>query len=304
MRQELADRVVAAAEQLDYHSNGLARGLRRRRTNVWALIISDIANPFFTAVARGAEDAAQRAGYSIVLCNSDEDPAKESQYLTVAERDQVAGVIMSPNAFGSDISRLRAAGIPVVAIDRPLHEPVDTVLSHSREGAREATRHLLEQGWRRPACITGPRHAATAQERRAGYVEALAEHGGPRPSSLIRHADYRAESAREALTHLLGRRQPPDSLFIANAPMALGVLEELAHRGLRPGTDIGLIAFDDAPWAPFVNPPLSVVAQPAYEIGLRAGNLLLDRVDARHGDTEPRTLTLPTELIIRASSVP
>jgi LacI family transcriptional regulator len=299
---ELVDRVRAAAAQLGYRTNGVARSLRRQRTDVWALIISDIGNPFFTSLARGVEDVAQRAGFSVVLCNSDEDPAKEAQYLDVAEREQVSGVILSPNVFGSDISRLVAANISVVAVDRPLREPVDSVLVHSRDGARAATTHLLDEGWSRPACITGPVRADTSEQRLAGYLDALRERKRRTVKRLIRHTDYRADSARQAVATLLDERTPPDSFFIANSSMALGVLEELANRGVRPSEDVGLIAFDDAPWAPFVNPPMSVVAQPAYEIGARAGELLLDRIRGTSTDSSPQTVTLSTTLVLRASS--
>lgn len=298
----LADRVRAAAEQLGYRRNGVARNLRRQRTDVWALIISDIGNPFFTAVARGVEDVAQRAGYSIVLCNTDEDPDKEARYLDVAEREQVAGVVMSPNDFGSDISRLTAAGIPVVAIDRPLREPVDSVLVHSSDGARAATLHLFDQGWSRPACITGPARAATAEQRLDGYLAAFSERRRRPAQSLVRHADFRADTARAAVASLLDGRNPPDSFFVANSSMALGALEEFAHRALRPGMDVGLIAFDDAPWAPFVNPPMSVVTQPTYDIGARAAELLLQRINGELGSAEPRRVVLPTKLIVRRSS--
>jgi LacI family transcriptional regulator len=299
---ELVDRVRAAAAQLGYRTNGVARSLRRQRTDVWALIISDIGNPFFTSLARGVEDIAQRAGFSVVLCNSDEDPAKEAQYLDVAEREQVSGVILSPNIFGSDISRLIAANISVVAVDRPLREPVDSVLVHSRDGARAATTHLLDEGWSRPACITGPARADTSEQRLTGYLDALGERKWRTARRLIRHTDYRADSARQAVASLLDERTPPDSFFVANSSMALGVLEEFANRGIRPGEDVGLIAFDDAPWAPFVNPPMSVVAQPSYEIGTRAGELLLDRIRGEPIDSSPQTVTLSTTLVLRASS--
>lgn len=299
---ELAIRVRDAAAQLGYRTNGIARSLRRQRADVWALIISDIGNPFFTSVARGVEDVAQRAGFSIVLCNSDEDPAKEARYVDIAEREQVSGVILSPNQIGSDISRLVAAGIPVVAVDRPLREPVDSVLVHSREGAHAATVHLLDQGWTRPACITGPARADTAEQRLSGYLDALHERRRRPVQSLIKHADYRADTARRATAELLDHRATPDSIFVANSSMALGVLEEFASRGLRSGRDIGLIAFDDAPWAPFVNPPMSVVAQPAYDIGVRAGELLLGRLRGEVTAAKPSVVILSTSLIIRASS--
>ena len=298
----LVERVRGAAEQLGYRTNGIARSLRRQRADVWALIISDIGNPFFTSVARGVEDVAQHAGFSIVLCNSDENLAKEARYLDVAEREQVSGVILSPNLFGSDVSRLVAARIPVVAIDRPLREPVDSVLVNSRDGARAATLHLLDEGWTRPACITGPARADTSEQRLDGYLDALRERRRRPARSLIQHADYHADTARAATAVLLDQRLPPDSLFVANSVMALGVLEELASRNLRPGNDIGLVAFDDAPWAPFVNPPMSVVAQPAYDIGARAGQLLLDRIRGTATGDRPNIVTLSTNLIIRSSS--
>jgi len=297
----LAARVRGAATLLRYRPNRAARSLRRRRAEVWALIISDISNPFFNALARGVEDVAQRAGFSVLLCNSDEDPAKEARYVTVAEREQVSGVIISPNARGSDISPLRNAGIPVVAVDRPLSEDVDRVVVRSRAGARSATRHLAEQGWTRPACITGPEQAATARERLAGYLEGAREAFPRLRTDLVRHADYRAVGGRAAMADLLALRRPPDAFLVGNALMALGVLEELDERGLRAGTDVGLIAFDDAPWGRFVNPPMSVVAQPAYRIGHEAAEMVLSRMAG--GTDEPaRHVELDTELVIRASS--
>lgn len=298
----LAERVRAAVDHLGYRSNGVARSLRRRRTDVWALIISDISNPFFTSVARGVEDVAQRAGYSVVLCNSDEDPAKESQYFDVAEREQVSGVILSPNVSGSDLSRLAGAGIPVVAVDRPLDKPVDTVMADSIEGARAATAHLFEEGWRRPACITGPATAETAEQRVVGYLQAYSEQRRRSSRTLIKHCDYRSDTARDAVTALLSLRNPPDSFFVANSTMALGALEGFDQHGVVPGRDVGLVAFDDAPWARFVNPPMSTVQQPAYEIGRRAAEMLLDRIEGREDGAQPRKVLLPTELVVRESS--
>lgn len=298
----LAGRVQEAVTLLRYRPNRAARSLRRRRADVWALIISDIANPFFNVLARGVEDVAQREGFSVLLCNSDENAEKEARYIDVAERERVSGVIVSPNSRDSDISVLLSAGIPVVAVDRSLQGAVDRVVVRSRDGARGATLHLIEQGWTRPACVTGPAHAETAEERRSGYLDALRV-GLPRMrADLVRHGDYRAESARVAVADLLSLRRPPDSFLVANAPMALGVVEELTRHGLRPGTDVGLVAFDDAPWARFMAPPMSVVTQPAYQIGKEAAELVLQRM-AGQLDRSPREIALDTELVVRASSL-
>lgn len=297
---ELAARVKAAAAKLGYRPNYVARNLRRRSTKLWMLIISDIENAFFTSVARGVEDAARRRGYSVVLCNADEDDAKEAGYLDLAVAEQAAGVILSPHGERSHLHKLRSAGIPVVLIDRDLDEPVDSVVADSRGGAQVATEHLLAEGWRRPGCITGPESAQTAVQRRLGYEEALRR---ARITTLrVAHRPYTIDGGRDAAASLLDRGRPPDSLFVANAALALGVLQELRARALQPGVDVGLVCFDDAPWAPFIDPPISVVSQPAYRIGTHAAELLAERIDG-DDDAPPRRLSLGTDLVVRASSL-
>jgi LacI family transcriptional regulator len=298
----LARKVKEAAQELGYRPNAVALNLRRRRTDVWALVVSDIGNPFITAVVRGVEDVAQANGFSVVLCNADEDPRKEADYLAVAEQEQVAGAILTPTALDTDASPLTRAGIPVVTVDRPLLDPVDTVIADSRWGAGVATRHLLDEGWRRPACITGPGSKETAEERLRGYLDALAERAVGGRRHLVRHVAYDVEGGRAGASSLLGLRTPPDAFLVASSMMALGVLQELQARGLRPGEDVGLVSFDDAPWATLLDPPLSVVTQPAYDIGTHAATLLNERVRHRDLSSPPRTVVLPTRLVVRGSS--
>jgi LacI family transcriptional regulator len=296
---EYSSRVHEAATRLGYRPNGIARSLRRQSTDVLALVISDISNPFFSAITRGVEDVAQENGISVLLCNTDEDSEKEARYLDVAEQEQVAGVVLSPHAAGTDLSRLRAANIPVVVIDRPLEENVDSVMVRSLEGAKTATEHLINEGWKRPACITGPQDAETARQRRDGYLSAVREHGGL--DELVVHAPFRQHGGAEAAISLFNSEHPPDALFIANAQMALGVLDELKRRKLKVGYDVGIITFDDAPWAPFINPAMSVVAQPAHDIGAQAARLLIERIRGIAPE-QPRRVVLSTTLIIRDSS--
>ncbi|KYH43217.1 LacI family DNA-binding transcriptional regulator [Branchiibius sp. NY16-3462-2] len=297
----MARRVRAAAKALGYEGNPVARSLRTQKSDLLALIISDIGNPFFTAVARGVEDVAQTAGYSVLLCNSDEDSQKESRYLDIARRSMVAGVLLSPNAGGSDVSALLNANIPVVAIDRALNDAIDSVFVDSSEGARSATEHLLEQGWRRPACITGPREADTAERRARGFREAMTRAGDRHPDSLIRYADYRVAGGRAAAADLLDTSTPPDALFVANSEMVIGAIEEIRSRGMRIGHDIGLVGFDDTPWAPFVEPPLTVIDQPAYNIGAEATRLLLQRVNRSPHNSTTRTSDIARMVLLRTS---
>ncbi|MBB4682959.1 LacI family DNA-binding transcriptional regulator [Amycolatopsis jiangsuensis] len=293
---ELAARVVAAAQELGYHPNGLARNLRRQETAVLALIISDVENPFFTALARGVEDLAQMSGYSVVLCNSDENTDKERRYLEVALQERVAGVVLSPTGPATDVGMLRRLDTPVVAVDRPLAgTDGDQVLVDSRRAARDATRHLVAGGYRRVGCLSGPAGVRTADDRLTGYLDAVGAE-----NALYRRARYRAEGARLAAGELLDLPVPPEALLIANSTMAIGVLEALAARDLRPGRDVGLVSFDDAPWATLIDPPLTVVAQPAYEIGRVAAELLLARI--ADGTRPAVTKTLDARLIERQSS--
>ncbi|GAA3936821.1 LacI family DNA-binding transcriptional regulator [Microbacterium soli] len=300
MNPLLAERVRSAAQRLDYRPNALARNLRKRRSRVLALIISDIENPFFTAVARGVEDVAQSNGFSVFLCNADENPEKEARYLEIAAQERVAGVVLSPHSSDTDVSELISAAIPVVTIDRFLSTAVDSVVADSQSGARDATLHLLDEGWSNPACVTGPVNAITAIERASGYRAALSERGRESVTRIV-HRDFRVEGGSSAALELLDSANPPDSFFSASANLTLGIISALTSAGVVIGRDVGLVSFDDAPWATLIDPPLTVVSQPAYEIGRRAAVLLMQRV-VDHTGSPADAVTLETDLIVRRSS--
>lgn len=298
---ELAERVLSAAEELGYRPNGPARNLRRQETAVLGLIISDVESPFFTAVARGVEDVAHESGYSVVLCNSDDDPAKEREYVDVALQERVAGVLLSPTGRGDTAEMLRGNGTPVVAVDRRLpRSSGDTVLADTRLAAKQATVHLFRQGYRDIACVTGPTGVLTADDRLDGYRDGLTEIGAAFREDRVRRSEFRAAGAEQAATALLDSPGRPDALLVANNIMAVGVLTAMRRLGLRPGEDVGVVAFDDAPWAALLDPPLSVVRQPAYEMGATAARLLLNRIGGHRG--EATTTTLSAELVPRGSS--
>jgi LacI family transcriptional regulator len=298
---ELASRVLAAANELGYRPNGPARNLRKQETAVLALIISDVENPFFTAISRGVEDVAHAAGYSVVLCNSDDNPEKEQEYIDVALQERVAGLLLSPTGRGESADILRTHDTPVVAVDRPLPIPVgDTVLVDTRLAAKQATVHLADNGYQTIGCITGPSGVLTADDRLAGYRDGLRAAKLHTQGSLVRRSEFKAVGAKAAAHSLMIQEDPPDALLVANNAMAVGVLETLAELGLRPGRDVGVVAFDDAPWATLLNPPLTVVAQPAYDMGKVAAQLLLSRISGERD--EATTTTLSAHLVARGSS--
>jgi LacI family transcriptional regulator len=300
---DLARRVHEAVQALAYQRNVVARSLRRSESTLWAVIVSDVSNPFFTSMVRGVEDVAQRSGYSVVLCNSDESPSKEAGYIAAAAAGRMAGVAISPASIRrTDVRALLDLGIPVVAVDRQLSgTAVDTVLVDNEHAAAEATGHLIDMGYQRIACITGPREAMTARQRLTGYQRALHERGQAVRSALVRYADFREQGGYDAMASLMADAAP-DAVFAANNLMTVGALECLIQLGIEVPRQVGLVGFDEIPWAALVRPSLTTVAQPTYEMGKVAGELLAARRTAP--DKPPQTIELRATLQVRASSTP
>ncbi len=300
---DLVRRVREAVDALSYQPNSVARNLRRSESSLWAVIVPDVGNPFFTSMVRGLEDVAQDTGHSVVLCNSDEDLGKEARYIAAAAAERMAGVVISPSSTrDTDVTPLLDLRIPVVAVDRRLTGvAADTVLVDNERAAEEATAHLMDMGYRRVACITGPEQAMTASERLAGYQHALHRRGEGSQPPLVRHADFRERGGYAAMASLLADGAP-DAVFVANNLMTVGALECLIQSGVGVPREVGVVGFDEIPWADLVRPSLTTVAQPTYAMGKTAGQLLTTR---RSSPDQPcATVVLPTTLNVRASSTP
>lgn len=300
---ERARRVREAAAALGFSPNRVARSLRTRRSSAIALLVPDIANPFFTALARGVEDTAQRTGLSVVLCNTDEDVAKERRYLQVAVAEHMAGVLVAAaSRTRTDLTEPAARGIPVVAVDRrPRTAEVDAVTVDNRHGAQEATAHLVARGYRRIACLTGPAGVSTAEDRLAGHRAALLEAGvrEEHVRTYTRRAVPRVEGGYAAMRELLALDEPPDAAFAAHNLMTVGALRALREAGAEP-PGCGVLSFGDIPFASLVHPSLSTVRLPAYELGEAAAALLQERIAG--SDMPLRTLVLRTTLEPRDST--
>lgn len=300
---ELAARVHDAVARLGYRRSGLARSLRSRRARVVGLVISDIRNPFFTDVVRGVEDRVAADGYSLVLCNSDEELGKEADYLDLIVEERMAGAIVSP-ASSSDtrLDALTERGTPVVVIDREAaREAVDTVLVDNVRGGSIAVHHLAENGYRRIACVTGPPRTSTGADRLAGWEAGLREAGLPVEDSLLRHADFKESGGHAAAADLLAGPDRPDAFFVANNLMTVGVLAALREAGLEVPGDVGVVGFDDMPWARLLRPALTTIAQPTYELGRQAAGLLEERIQG--ADSPPRRVVLEPRLEVRESAL-
>lgn len=300
---QLVATVTKAVKDLEYRPSRVARRLRTRQSQVWALIISDIRNPFFTDMVRGVEDVAYAAGYSLVLCNADEDPAKEASYLELAIAEHVGGVIFTPAGSNSDLSRLAARSIPVVLADRDIEgQGADVVMVDNAAGARAAVEHLLEGGYRRIACITGRLSITTAADRLAGYRAALEGAGLRVDPDLVRCGEFREAGGRQSMEELLTLSPRPDAVFVCNNLMTIGALHAITEAGLAIPAEIAVIGFDDMSWATLMRPRLTAVAQPTYDLGKETSRLLLDRIDGYTGAA--RRVTLAPVLRIRDSASP
>lgn len=298
---ETRSRVLWAVEKLGYRPSRVARRLRMGGSQILGLIISDIANPFFTSVVRGIEDVAYANEYSLLLCDSDEDPAKEELYINVLLAEKVAGAIISPtDEYSTTCKIFVEGGRPVVAMDRRLRSlDVDTVIVDNVRGAYEAVSHLIRLGHRRIGLIGGPVHITTGRERLEGYEKALTEQAIGLDEGLIKIGDFKQDSGYRRACELLEMDDPPTAIFTANNLMTLGALNAIHEKGLNIPWDVAIVGFDDMPWAPSLDPPLTAVAQPTYELGRTAANLLLQRIADK--DREIVEMKLEPTLIIRDS---
>jgi LacI family fructose operon transcriptional repressor len=290
-------RVLEAVQAMDYRPDLAARRLRSRRTDTIGLIVSDIRNPFFTEVSRAVEDMAYQNRMRVILCNADEDPEKEALYLDLMRDENVSGVILSPSLPTLARFRMSDYPFPVVLVDRCDRETTaDAVVLDNTDSAYRLTVHLIEQGYQRIAFIYGAT-SATGRQRQEGYVTAMATHG---LETLAQAVPATVDAARKAVAELLRGPSLPDTLVGSNGLILLGLVEALREAQLEFPEPIGLAGFDDLPWTRLVGPGITVVAQPTYDIGQAAIELLLQRI--AHPSQSVRRVVLRGELRERGSS--
>jgi LacI family transcriptional regulator len=295
---EVRARVLQAAAELDYVPNAVARSLRSSKTHLLALL-AGITNPFWASVARGIEDTATEAGYSVLLCNTDDDPAKEARYIDQLVRRRIDGFIIAATKDSAPILQGLGRHQPFVLVDRVVEGvEADIVRGDNCGAAYRMTGHLLSTGYTRIGVISGARNVSTAEERVAGYRAAMAEAGLDSREDMVLYGRYTESWGFEATRHFMTGPTPPDALFAANNFIALGVLEALHTLGLQVPQDVAVVCFDDTTnlsSARF----LTTASQPADQMGRTAARLLIERIAAP--DTPTRDIVLPIELVVRSS---
>ncbi|GAA3511037.1 LacI family transcriptional regulator [Streptosporangium album] len=296
-------RVLDAIRDLGFVRNESARHLRAGHSRTVGLVVLDVANPFFTDVARGVEDAANDAGLVVILCNSDDNPAKESRYLDLLEEQRVQGILVTPvTATNNRLERLRRRGTPIVLLDRRATEDaqcsvaVDDVL-----GGELAVAHLLAQGHEHLAFV-GALTIRQVQDRYQGAVQAMRAAGRDAAElHVVESTALNVAAGRDATARLAGATPRPTAVFCANDLLALGVLQEMTRRRVRIPQDVAIVGYDDIDFAAAAAVPLTSVRQPRQLLGRTAAELLIEETTEDSGH-QHRQVVFDPELVVRDSS--
>ncbi len=298
------ERVQRAIEELRYVPSALARSLKSNRTHTVGTMIPNSSNPYFAEILRGIEDTCYEAGFNVILCNSDDQPLKQSTYVRLLSEKQVDGlIVMSSGGDVELLDTLRAANMPQVLVDREIDDlAADLVEVNHEAGGYLATQHLLRLGHRRIACIAGPQSLSSALQRVQGYRRALREAGVKADRQLLRNGDFTSAGGYAAMASLLetSPREWPSAVFASNDLMAIGAVCAAAAHGLRLPQGLSVIGFDDIALAAYSNPPLTTIVQPKHQTGALAARLLLQRI-AEPGRALQREILQPT-LVVRQST--
>ena len=299
---ETREHVVAVAERLRYRPNRVARGLVTGQSHTLGLVVSDIRNPFFAEVARGAEDAAYRAGYDLVLCNSDLDPEKQLRYLQSLVEKRVDGILMNSVASLNrrQQDQLAAMGVPIVLLNRGASgHAFSTISADNDAGGALAAEYLLKLGHRRIAHLTGPRHHGNMTERARGFVRALEAARMP-VHPIVMHGKNNFAGGMELAVKLLALHPDVTAIFVGSDTMAFGVMRALMEAGRQIPRDVSVVGFDNVELASIVHPPLTTIHQPKYEIGQAAVEILL-RLAGRGEHRVPEHRLFGVNLVERQS---
>ena len=299
--KKLRDRVEETIRKLNYRPNLIARSLAKQKTHTIGMIVPDIANPFFPMVVRGAEDAAQKHGYNLLLCNSDDSLEKEERAIELLLSKRVDGILLTKAAedFRAPLRQMiKEVKVPFVLVMRTYPKlTADAVITDDYQGAYDAVSHLARSGRRRIGLISGPLKVSNAVARWQGFHDSLKAMGLPFEKELIVEGDYRIESGYRAGHALLSHR--PDGIYVANHLMTVGLLKAAEEIGMRCPEDFGLVSFDDYPWLGIFRPRLTTVELPKHQLGSEAAELLIKRIS---GDrSKPVLRKLQPELRIRES---
>ena len=300
---DVRSKVELAIRQLNYVPSAVARSLKARSTATIGLVVPNSTNPYFAELARGIEDGCARNGYCVFFCNSDDDPAKQRNYLRVLQEKRIDGLIVASAGDDSTLAQTLAdSREPLVIVDRNIEGiSADLVQIDHEKGAYLATRHLLQLGHSKIGCITGPIETAVSAMRVHGFIRAMAERGVEIAPNGIVESDFSGSGGYRAASQLFDTVQPT-AIFAGNDMMGIGALRAAAERGLRVPQDCSVIGFDDIELGRFTYPALSTVGQSVRALGEMAAQTLIERINGTSADTLFRRRVIAPRLILREST--
>lgn len=297
--------INSLAEELDYQPDSIAQSLKKRRTNLIGVIVPEIKHNFFSAAISGIEEVAYRAGYAIIVSQSNESYDRECVNVRALISNRVAGLLISisqTTEISDHFKLLERQGIPFVFFDRVCEDiEASKVVVDDFHGAFKAVEHLINSGYKRIAHLAGPTHLSISQQRYNGYLSALNKYKIQYNENYVVHGGLNEEDGIKGFQKLLKLDQLPDALFAVNDPVAIGAFEKIKEHGLKIPGDIALVGFSNNPITRLVEPSLTTVSQPAYKVGKVAAELLIEQIKSGENFI-PRKEVLKTELIIRNST--
>jgi DNA-binding LacI/PurR family transcriptional regulator len=297
--------VTGMAKKLNYQPNQVAQSLRTKKTNTLGIIVPDIVTHFFSANISGIQEMTAKEGYNIIICQSNECYETEVKYINTLVASRVDGLLISlsrETTASKHLKTLENKNIPFVLFDR-VSEEINTskITVDDHDGAFKATEHLIEMGCKRIAHLSGPEKLSISKSRVQGYLDALNKNGIQPAAELLRHSSLSEEDIIAQVNTLLDLPQLPDAIFAINDPVAIKAMLMIKERGLKIPEDIALVGFTNEPVSALIEPSLSTVAQPAYQIGQIAARQVLEQINEPDNFT-PQSIVLQTELIVRNSS--
>ncbi len=299
-------RVVSLADKLDYHPNSIARSLQTKKTKTIGVIVPEIKQPFFASVINGVEEFAYAAGYTIIVCQSNETYEREVFYTRSLVSLRVAGVLVSLSQTTQNFdhfSMLQRRHVPVVFFDRVSDKiKASSVVVDDYKGAFDVVDHLIKSGYRRIAHLAGPKNLSISKIRLKGYQDALKQANIPFEDKMVVHGGLDDTDGIIGFQKLLSFHPLPDAVFAVNDPVATGVFMAMKEQGLRIPADIALAGFSNTHLASLLDPPLTTVEQPSYEIGKIAAQLLMEQINNSDEHFVPKSVVLKTHLVVRSST--
>lgn len=306
VKESTKKQVLKLANEYKFKPNPIAQSLKNNKTTIIGVIVPEIKHDFFSSAISGIEEVAYNCGYTIIVCQSNESYERETINTNSMIQQRVAGVIASISQTTTNcehFQRVIDIGIPLVFFDRAGEDIITSrVVIDNAKGACHATAHLIERGYKKIAHLAGPQTLEICKERLKGYKQALKESSVKLENNLIQYGGLDEIDGYSSMSTLLSQNNIPDAIFAVNATVAIGAYQKIREAGIKIPSEIGIVGFSNNKIMTLVDPPMTAVSQPSFEMGKKAAEILIETIESGKKSTKPRSIVLDTELIIRGST--